>query len=104
MRRKRMHGKKRSPFRQDPSIKDYAKYPQSEKMRVLDTDRYKYSQGTITPTPTRWEKFKQGRKKRQNRLIELFAPAIPQIQNLINVTKDPEGKIQKFLDKKVRKK
>ena len=99
-----MHGKKRSPFRQDPSIKDYAKYPQSEKMRVLDTDLYKRNIGTITQTPTRFQKFKQNRKRRQNQLIDLVAPGVPQIQNLINVTKDPEGKIQKFLDKKVRKK
>ena len=98
MRRKRMHGKKRSPFRQDPSIKDYAKIPNTPRFSN-EEDR-----GTITQTPSRWQKFKQGRKKRQNRLIEIVAPGIPQIQNLINVTKDPEGKIQKFLDKKVRKK
>ena len=98
-----MHGKKRSPFRQDSSIKDYAKYPQSEKMRVLDTDLYKHHQGTITQTPSRWEKFKQGREKRQNQLIDIVAPGIPQIQNLINVTKDPKGKIQKFFNKRKNK-
>ena len=90
---------KSNPFKKkDPSIKDYAKIPNTPRFSN-EEDR-----GTITQTPSRWQKFKQGRKKRQNRLIEIVAPGIPQIQNLINVTKDPEGKIQKFLDKKVRKK
>ena len=94
MRRKRMHGKKRSPFRQDPNIKDYAKVPNTPRFSN-EEDR-----GTITPTPTRWQKFKQNRKRRQNQLIDIVAPGLPQTKNLINVTKDPEGKIQKFLKKK----
>ena len=83
----------KNPFKKkDPSIKDYAKYPQSEKMRVLDTDRYKYSQGTITQTPSRFQKFKQNRKRRQNQLIDLVAPGVPQIKNVLNVIK---GKLKK---------
>ena len=63
-----------------------------------------WDRGTITKTPSRWQKFKQNRKRRQNQLIDLVAPGVPQIKRLVQETKDPEGKIQKFLDKKVRKK
>ena len=86
MKRKRMHGKRRSPFRQDPSIKDYAKVPNTPRFSN-EEDR-----GTITQTPTRWQKFKQNRKRRQNQLIDLVAPGVPQIKNVLNVIK---GKLKK---------
>ena len=78
--------------KEDPNIKDYAKHPQSEKIRVLDTDLYKRNIGTITQTPTRFQKFKQNRKRRQNQLIDLVAPGVPQIKNLVNVTKEKLNK------------
>jgi len=72
----------KNPFKKkDPSIKDYAKNPYTPKFSKED-------QGTITQTPTKWQKFKKGREKRQNQLIDLVAPGVPQIKNLINVTKE----------------
>ena len=81
MRRKRMHGKKRSPFRQDPSIKDYAKNPYAPRFGEWD-------RGTITQTPSRWQKFKQKRRRNINILTDLVAPGVPQTKNLVNVTKE----------------
>ena len=73
----------KNPFKKkDPSIKDYAKVPNTPRFSN-EEDR-----GTITQTPTRWQKFKKGREKRQNQLIDLVAPGVPQIKNLINVTKE----------------
>ena len=73
---------KSNPFKKkDPSIKDYAKNPYIP--RFEESDR-----GTITQTPTRFQKFKQNRKRRQNQLIDLIAPGVPQIKNLVNVTKE----------------
>ena len=68
--------------KEDPSIKNYAKVPNTPRFSN-EEDR-----GTITQTPTRWQKFKQNRKRRQNQLIDLVAPGVPQIKNLVNVTKE----------------
>ena len=90
MKRKRMHGRKRSPFckTSDPNLEDYAKYPQSQKIRVYDTDLYKQQMGTITQTPSKWQKLKQKRQKNINILTDVVAPGVPQIKNLVNVTKE----------------
>ena len=72
----------KNPFKKkDPSIKDYAKNPYAPRFGEWD-------RGTITQTPSRWQKFKQNRKRRQNQLIDLVAPGVPQIKNLVNVTKE----------------
>ncbi len=76
----------KNPFKKkDPSIKDYAKNPYAP--RFEESDR-----GTITKTPSRWQKFKQNRKRRQNQLIDFVAPGVPQIKNVLNVIK---GKLKK---------
>tara|TARA_Y100001973_G_C5139516_1_gene302187 strand:- start:574 stop:870 length:297 start_codon:yes stop_codon:yes gene_type:complete len=83
MKRKRMHGRKRSPFCKtgDPSLEDYAKYPNVPKFGEWD-------RGTITETPSRWQKFKQKRRRNINILTDLVAPGVPQTKNLVNVTKE----------------
>ena len=85
-----MHGRKRSPFCKtgDPSLEDYSKNPNVPRFGEWD-------KGTITETPSRWQKFKQNRKKRQNQLIDLVAPGVPQIKNLVNVTKEKLKKNKK---------
>ena len=65
----------------DPSIEDYAKVPNTPRFSN-EEDR-----GTITQTPSRFQKFKQNRTRRQNQLIDIVAPSVPQIKNLINETK-----------------
>ena len=73
---------KSNPFKKkDPSIKDYAKNPYIP--RFEESDR-----GTITQTPTRFQKFKQNRKRRQDQLIDIVAPGIPQIKRLVQDTKE----------------
>ena len=67
--------------KEDPNIKDYAKHPNVPRFGEWD-------RGTITKTPSRWQKFKQNRKRRQNQLIDFVAPGVPQIKNLVNVTKE----------------
>ena len=81
MRRKRMHGKKRSHFRKDLSIKDYAKYPNVP--RFEESDR-----GTIKPTPNVFEKFKSFRQGNINYLQDIFAPGVSKTKSLIQATKD----------------
>ena len=83
MRRKRMHGRKRSPFCQtsDPSLEDYSKNPNVPRFGEWD-------RGTITETPSRLQKIKQKRKRNINILTDVFASGVPQIKNLINVTKE----------------
>ena len=71
--------------KEDPNIKDYAKNPNVPKFSEWD-------RGTITQTPTRFQKFKQNRKRRQNQLIDLVAPGVPQIKNLVNITKEKLNK------------
>ena len=83
MRRKRMHGRKRSPFckTDDPSLEDYSKNPNVPRFGEWD-------RGTITETPSRWQKFKQKRRRNINILTDLVAPGVPQTKNLVNVTKE----------------
>jgi hypothetical protein len=83
MKRKRMHGRKRSPFCKtgDPSLKDYAKYPNVPKFEESD-------RGTITETPSRWQKLKQKRKRNINILTDIVAPSVPQIKRLVQDTKE----------------
>ena len=90
MKRKRMHGKKRSPFCKtgDPSLENYAKYPQSQKIRVYDTDLYKRNMGTITKSPSNFEKFKSFRQRNMNLIQDLTAPGVSKIKGLIQATKD----------------
>ena len=90
MKRKRMHGKKRSPFCKtgDPSLENYAKYPQSQKIRVYDTDLYKRNMGTITKTPSKIEKLKAARKRNMNLLQDLTMPGVSKIKGLVQATKD----------------
>ena len=68
--------------KEDPNIKDYAKVPNTPRFSN-EEDR-----GTITQTPTRWQKFKQNRKRRQDQLIDIVAPGIPQIKRLVQDTKE----------------
>ena len=78
---------KNNPFKKkDPNLKDYAKNPGVYK-NIDKEDR-----GTITQTPTKWQKFKQNRKRRQDQLIDFVAPGVPQIKNLVNVTKEKLNK------------
>ena len=90
MKRNRMHGRKRSPFckTSDPNLEDYAKYPQSQKIRVYDTDLYKQQMGTITEKPSNWNRFLANRQKRMNLLQDLTMPGVSKIKGLIQATKD----------------
>ena len=81
MRRKRMHGKKRSPFRKDPSLEDYSKNPNVPRFGEWD-------RGTITKTPSKIEKLKAARKRNMNLLQDLTAPGVSKIKGLIQATKD----------------
>ena len=81
MRRKRMHGKKRSPFRKDPSLEDYSKNPNVPRFGEWD-------KGTITKTPSKIEKLKAARRRNMNLLQDLTAPGVSKIKGLIQATKD----------------
>ena len=81
MRRKRIHGRKRSPFRNDPSLEDYSKNPNVP--RFSEQDR-----GTITKTPSNIQKFKSFRKRNMNLLQDLTMPGVSKIKGLIQATKD----------------
>ena len=81
MRRKRMHGKKRSPFRKDPSLEDYSKNPNVPRFGEWD-------KGTITKTPSRIEKLKAARRRNINLLQDLTAPGVSKIKGLVQATKD----------------
>ena len=81
MRRKRMHGKKRSPFRKDPSLEDYSKNPNVPRFGEWD-------RGTITKTPSKIEKLKAARRRNMNLLQDLTAPGVSKIKGLIQATKD----------------
>ena len=67
--------------KEDPNIKDYAKHPNVPRFGEWD-------RGTITQTPTRWQKLKQKRQRNINILTDFVAPGVPQIKNLVNVTKE----------------
>ena len=81
MRRKRMHGKKRSPFRKDPSLEDYSKNPNVPRFGEWD-------RGTITKTPSKIEKLKAARKRNMILLQDLTMPGVSKIKGLVQATKD----------------
>ena len=83
MRRKRMHGRKRSPFCKtgDPSLEDYSKNPNVPRFGEWD-------RGTITKTPSKIEKLKAARKRNMNLLQDLTMPGVSKIKGLVQATKD----------------
>tara|TARA_R100000988_G_scaffold18624_1_gene8983 strand:+ start:178 stop:438 length:261 start_codon:yes stop_codon:yes gene_type:complete len=81
MKRKRIHGKRRSPFRNDPSLEDYSKNPNVPRFGEWD-------RGTIKPTPNVFEKFKSFRQSNINYLQDIFAPGVSKTKSLIQATKD----------------
>ena len=81
MRRKRIHGRKRSPFRNDPNLKDYSKNTYVPKFNKED-------QGVIKPTPSNFEKFKSFRQRNVNLLQDLTMPGVSKTKGLIQATKD----------------
>ena len=83
MRRKRMHGRKRSPFCKtgDPSLEDYSKNPNVPRFGEWD-------KGTITKTPSKIEKLKAARKRNMNLLQDLTMPGVSKIKGLVQATKD----------------
>ena len=64
----------------DPSIVDYAKHPNVPKFEEED-------KGTITKTPSKFEKFKSFRQSNINYLQDMFAPGVSKIKSLISETK-----------------
>ena len=83
MKRKRMHGRKRSPFckTDDPSLEDYSKNPNVPRFGEWD-------RGTIKKTPSRFEKLKAARKRNMNLLQDLTMPGVSKIKGLVQATKD----------------
>ena len=83
MKRKRMHGRKRSPFCKtgDPSLEDYSKNPNVPRFGEWD-------RGTITKTPSKIEKLKAARKRNMNLLQDLTMPGVSKIKGLVQATKD----------------
>ena len=83
MRRKRMHGRKRSPFckKGDSSLEDYSKNPNVPRFGEWD-------RGTITKTPSKIEKLKAARKRNMNLLQDLTMPGVSKIKGLVQATKD----------------
>ena len=83
MRRKRMHGRKRSPFCKtgDPSLEDYSKNPNVPRFGEWD-------RGTITKTPSKIEKLKAARKRNMNLLQDITMPGVSKIKGLVQATKD----------------
>ena len=83
MRRKRMHGRKRSPFCKtgDPSLEDYSKNPNVPRFGEWD-------KGAITKTPSKIEKLKAARKRNMNLLQDLTMPGVSKIKGLVQATKD----------------
>ena len=67
--------------KEDPNIKDYAKHPNVPRFGEWD-------RGTITKTPSNFEKFKSFRQRNMNLIQDLTAPGVSKIKGLIQATKD----------------